>query len=222
MHHSPIGRAAPEPSPCICSSIASSLGGWGFLVSTMLSTFLLIWVMFMQIHHLLLVCRLFQLGPSFLVSLGSSGKGLAHERVMAFRGEQAPIITPRGGSQVLVWSSAESHRDKHAMLQASSLMEVPYRQGPLRHSGSHGGHSWHPGEKSKSQNPLWERLPLTPRDPDEGSPVRSGKLQVMWTQDSPGWSLAPLGHGLSESSRLLSAKLRCRYGQKAEPATKVQ
>lgn len=109
------------------------------------------------------------------------------------------------------------------MLQASSLMgEQPPRQGPLRCSGSHRAHSWHPGEKSKSQNPVWEKLPLTTGDPNEGSPVRSGKLQVIWTQDSPGWSLAPLGHGLSESSRLLSAKLRCRYGQKAEPATKVQ
>lgn len=194
MHRSPTGRAAPEPSPCICSSIASSLGGWGFLVSTMLSTFLLIWVMFIQIHHLLLICRLFQLGPSFLVSLGSSRKGLVDERGMAFRGEQAPIITPRGGSQVLVWSSAESHQDKHAMLRASSLMgEWPLRQGPLRRSGSHGGHPWHPGEKNKSQNPVWERLPPTPGDPDEGSQVRSRKLQVIWTQDSPGWSLAPPG-----------------------------
>ena len=74
----------------------------------------------------------FQLGPFFLASSESSRKGLADERSMVFGGEQAPIITPRGGSQVLGWSSAESHRDKHAMLRASSLTgERPPRQGPL-------------------------------------------------------------------------------------------
>ena len=133
------------------------------------------------------------------------------------------MITPRGGSQVLGWSSAESHRDKHAMLRASSLMgERPPRQGPLRRSGSHGGHPWLPREKSQSQNPVWDRLPPTPSDPDEELQVRSRKLQVIWTQDSPAVESGPLGHGLSESSRLLSSDLRCHYGPKAAPRMKVQ
>ena len=139
-------------------------------------------------------CRLFQLGPSFLASLESSGKGLADERGMPFGGEQAPVITPRGGSQVLGWSSAESSWDKHAMLQASSLTgEWPPRQGPLRCSGSHRGHPWLPREKSQSQNPVWERLPPIPRDPDEGLQVRSRKLQVIWAQDSPAVESGPPG-----------------------------
>lgn len=66
-----------------------------------------------------------------------------------FGGEQAPIITPRGGSQILGWSSAESHRDKHAMLRASSLTgERPPRQGPLRAQSHTGATLGFPGRKA--------------------------------------------------------------------------
>lgn len=72
-----------------------------------------------------------------------------------FGGEQAPIITPRGGSQVLGWSSAESHRDKHAMLRASSLTgERPPRQGPL--SLTRGPPLASRGEKPASESSVGE------------------------------------------------------------------
>lgn len=64
-HRSWAGQAA---SPSICVSIPSSRGSWGFLVSTMLSTLLLIRVLFIQIRHILYLCRVFKLGPSFLTS----------------------------------------------------------------------------------------------------------------------------------------------------------
>lgn len=219
VHHSLAGRAAPELSPCICSSIASSLGCWGFLVSTMLSTFLLIWVC-THSSYSPRMSTVFSWDHSFLPHRKAPGKGLLMKGVWC--SEENKLPSSRPGEEARFLAGAQQ-RVTGTSMRCCGLPR--WREsGPLGRgrSVSHGGHPWLPGEKSQPQNPAWERLRPTPRDPDEGLQVRSRKLQVIWTQDSPEVESGPLGHGLSESSRLLSSELRCHYGPKAAPRMKVQ